>query len=120
AALDHEPVITMDDGADLVSMLHKDYAHLADKLIASMEETTTGVIRLRALAADGKLRFPSSRSTTRVPSTSSTTATARVSRRSMASSARPTCCSPASAPSSRATAGAARASRRAPAAWAQR
>src|ERR1051325_997923 len=37
AALDHEPVITMDDGADLVSMLHKDYAHLADKLIASME-----------------------------------------------------------------------------------
>jgi adenosylhomocysteinase len=58
AALDHAPVITMDDGADLVSMLHKDYAHLADKLIASMEETTTGVIRLRALAADGKLRIP--------------------------------------------------------------
>jgi adenosylhomocysteinase len=58
AALDHEPVITMDDGADLVSMLHKDYAHLADKLIASMEETTTGVIRLRALAADGKLKIP--------------------------------------------------------------
>ncbi|HEY1267624.1 MAG TPA: adenosylhomocysteinase [Candidatus Binatia bacterium] len=58
AALDHEPVITMDDGADLVSMLHKDYAHLAGKLIASMEETTTGVIRLRALAADGKLKIP--------------------------------------------------------------
>ena len=58
AALDHAPVITMDDGADLVSMLHKDYVHLADKLIASMEETTTGVIRLRALAADGKLRIP--------------------------------------------------------------
>ena len=58
AALDHAPVITMDDGADLVSMLHKDYAHLASKLIASMEETTTGVIRLRALAADGKLRIP--------------------------------------------------------------
>ena len=58
AALDHAPVVTMDDGADLVSMLHKDYAHLASKLIASMEETTTGVIRLRALAADGKLRIP--------------------------------------------------------------
>jgi adenosylhomocysteinase len=58
AALDHTPVITMDDGADLVSMLHKDYAHLASKLIASMEETTTGVIRLRALAADKKLKIP--------------------------------------------------------------
>ena len=57
-ALDHAPVITMDDGADLVSMLHKDYAHLASKLIASMEETTTGVIRLRALAADKKLKIP--------------------------------------------------------------
>jgi adenosylhomocysteinase len=58
AALDHVPVVTMDDGADLVSMLHKDYAHLASKLIASMEETTTGVIRLRALAADKKLKIP--------------------------------------------------------------
>src|SRR3954468_525184 len=58
AALDHAPAITMDDGADLVSMLHKDYAHLAEKLIASMEKTTTGVIRLRALAADGKLKIP--------------------------------------------------------------
>jgi adenosylhomocysteinase len=58
AALDHAPVVTMDDGADLVSMLHKDYAHLASKLIASMEETTTGVIRLRALAAEKKLRIP--------------------------------------------------------------
>jgi adenosylhomocysteinase len=58
AALDHEPVITMDDGADLVSMLHQDYSRLADGMIASMEETTTGVIRLRALAADGKLKIP--------------------------------------------------------------
>ncbi len=57
-ALDHAPVITMDDGADLVSMLHKDYSHLASKLIASMEETTTGVIRLRAMAAEKKLRIP--------------------------------------------------------------
>ncbi|MBI2538292.1 MAG: adenosylhomocysteinase, partial [Deltaproteobacteria bacterium] len=58
AALEHKPVITMDDGADLVSMLHKEYARLAGKMIASMEETTTGVIRLRALAKDGALRIP--------------------------------------------------------------
>ena len=55
AALDHKPVITMDDGADLVSMLHTD---LASNLVASMEETTTGVIRLRALERDGALRIP--------------------------------------------------------------
>ncbi|MGH7834804.1 MAG: adenosylhomocysteinase [Candidatus Binatia bacterium] len=58
AALEHGPVVTMDDGADLVSMLHKDYSHLASRLIASMEETTTGVIRLRAMAADGALKIP--------------------------------------------------------------
>ena len=58
AALEHKPVITMDDGADLVSMLHQEYARLAGKMIASMEETTTGVIRLRALAKDGALRIP--------------------------------------------------------------
>jgi adenosylhomocysteinase len=58
AALDHKPVITMDDGADLVSMLHTDYSHLASGLVASMEETTTGVIRLRALERDGALRIP--------------------------------------------------------------
>jgi adenosylhomocysteinase len=58
AALDHRPVITMDDGADLVSMLHTDYSHLASNLFASMEETTTGVIRLRALQRDGALKIP--------------------------------------------------------------
>jgi len=58
AALDHAPVVTMDDGADLVSMLHKDYVKLASQMVASMEETTTGVIRLRALAADGMLKIP--------------------------------------------------------------
>lgn len=58
AALEHKPVITMDDGADLVSLLHTDYSHLASNLIASMEETTTGVIRLRALEKDGALRIP--------------------------------------------------------------
>ncbi len=57
-ALDHAPVVTMDDGADLVSMLHKEYAKLVSQMVASMEETTTGVIRLRALAADGILKIP--------------------------------------------------------------
>jgi len=58
AALDHKPVITMDDGADLVSMLHKDYTQLISNLIASMEETTTGVVRLRALEKEGALKIP--------------------------------------------------------------
>jgi len=58
AALDHEPVITMDDGADLVSMVHTDYTPLIPGLIASMEETTTGVIRLRALERDKALKIP--------------------------------------------------------------
>src|SRR3990172_5921204 len=58
AALDHKPVITMDDGADLVSMLHTDYTQLIPALVASMEETTTGVIRLRALERDRALKIP--------------------------------------------------------------
>jgi adenosylhomocysteinase len=58
AALDHKPVITMDDGADLVSLLHTGYTHLISNLVASMEETTTGVIRLRALERDGALKIP--------------------------------------------------------------
>ena len=58
AALDHHPSITMDDGADLVSMLHQDYANLASGMVASMEETTTGVIRLRALEAAKALKIP--------------------------------------------------------------
>jgi len=58
AALGHKPVITMDDGADLVSMVHKDYTQLIPGLIASMEETTTGVIRLRALEKDKALKIP--------------------------------------------------------------
>jgi len=58
AALDHKPVITMDDGADLVSLLHTGYTHLLPNLVASMEETTTGVIRLRALEKDGALKIP--------------------------------------------------------------
>lgn len=56
--LEQEPDLTMDDGADLVSLLHTEFEHLAGKVIASMEETTTGVIRLRAMERDGALRIP--------------------------------------------------------------
>jgi adenosylhomocysteinase len=58
AALDHHPQVTMDDGADLVSTLHKDRRDQLDEVIGGSEETTTGVIRLRAMAADGALAFP--------------------------------------------------------------
>jgi adenosylhomocysteinase len=58
AALDHKPHITMDDGADLVGTLHKDRRDLLSGVIGGTEETTTGVIRLRAMAADGALEFP--------------------------------------------------------------
>ncbi|MDD5290533.1 MAG: adenosylhomocysteinase [Patescibacteria group bacterium] len=58
AAMDHKPEITMDDGADLISLLHSDYKKWAPKILGSMEETTTGVIRLRALEKAGKLLLP--------------------------------------------------------------
>ena len=58
AAIDHKPHITMDDGADVVSTLHKDRRENLDDVIGGTEETTTGVIRLRAMAADGALAFP--------------------------------------------------------------
>jgi adenosylhomocysteinase len=58
AAIDHKPVITFDDGADLVNELHTRRKKEAHRIIASMEETTTGVIRLRAMANAGKLKFP--------------------------------------------------------------
>jgi adenosylhomocysteinase len=57
-ALEHKPQFTMDDGADLVSTLHKDYTELAAKVIGGTEETTTGVIRLRNMARAGKLIYP--------------------------------------------------------------
>jgi len=57
-ALDHRPHITMDDGADLVSELHKNRIELLESVIGGTEETTTGVIRLRAMAKDGALKFP--------------------------------------------------------------
>jgi adenosylhomocysteinase len=58
AALDHKPQMTMDDGADLVSTIHKDRRDLLPGIIGGTEETTTGVIRLRAMANDGMLKFP--------------------------------------------------------------
>ncbi len=58
AALDHKPQMTMDDGADLVSTIHKERRELLPGIIGGTEETTTGVIRLRAMAADNMLSFP--------------------------------------------------------------
>ncbi len=58
AALDHKPHLTMDDGADLVSTLHKDRRELLEEVFGGTEETTTGVIRLRAMAHDGALNYP--------------------------------------------------------------
>ncbi len=58
AALDHQPQMTMDDGADLVSTLHKERRDLLANVVGGTEETTTGVIRLRAMAADRALDFP--------------------------------------------------------------
>ncbi|MGH2371738.1 MAG: adenosylhomocysteinase, partial [Chloroflexota bacterium] len=58
AALDHRPQITMDDGADLVSEIHKNRHDLFETIIGGTEETTTGVIRLRAMAAKDVLQFP--------------------------------------------------------------
>jgi len=58
AAIDHTPQVTMDDGADLVSAIHFDHEELSKNVLGSMEETTTGVIRLRAMERDGALKFP--------------------------------------------------------------
>ncbi|MFZ1794485.1 MAG: adenosylhomocysteinase [Anaerolineae bacterium] len=58
AALDHHPAVTMDDGCDLVSLLHKERAGQVPEVQFGTEETTTGVIRLRAMANDGALRYP--------------------------------------------------------------
>ncbi|MCL4804735.1 MAG: adenosylhomocysteinase [Anaerolineae bacterium] len=58
AVLDHSPHIVMDDGADLVSTIHKSRRNLIDSMLGGTEETTTGIIRLRAMARDGALQFP--------------------------------------------------------------
>lgn len=57
-ALEHNPDVIIDDGCDMVSMIHSDYPELASKVIGSTEETTTGIIRLQALEAQGALKFP--------------------------------------------------------------
>ncbi|MEX2203225.1 MAG: adenosylhomocysteinase [Actinomycetota bacterium] len=58
AVLDHRPQVTMDDGADLVSLLHKERPDQIGDILGGTEETTTGVIRMRAMAEDGALRYP--------------------------------------------------------------
>jgi adenosylhomocysteinase len=58
AALEHRPQLTMDDGADVVSILHKTRRDLLTEVIGGTEETTTGVIRLRALQQEGRLEYP--------------------------------------------------------------
>ena len=58
SALDFEPTMTMDDGADLLSTLHKERTDLLKNVIGGTEETTTGVIRLRAMANDNALKYP--------------------------------------------------------------
>jgi adenosylhomocysteinase len=58
AAADHRPQITMDDGCDLVTTLHTSRQDLLEGVLGGTEETTTGVIRLRAMARDGVLRYP--------------------------------------------------------------
>lgn len=57
-ALEHRPQLTMDDGADLVATIHKERRDLLETVVGGTEETTTGVIRLRAMAADGALGYP--------------------------------------------------------------
>ncbi len=116
AAVDHKPQITMDDGADLVTVLHtKRKAELAN-VIGGTEETTTGVIRLRAMAKEGVLGIPSSPSTTPTPSICSTIVTAPDNPPSTASSAPRISCSPGRSSWLPVTAGADAASLRAPAA----
>ena len=56
--LDFKPTLTLDDGADLITRVHTTHQHLADTVVGGTEETTTGVHRLRAMAAAGKLRYP--------------------------------------------------------------
>ena len=58
SAVEHRPQVTIDDGADLVSTLHKERTDLIGDVIGGTEETTTGVVRLRAMARDGVLRYP--------------------------------------------------------------
>jgi len=60
ACIAHDPTITVDDGMDMVKLVHEEYPDLIDSIIGGAEETTTGVHRLRAMDADGELHYPSS------------------------------------------------------------
>ena len=91
AVCDIAPQITIDDGADVIGALHTARARsCSTDVIGGTEETTTGVIRLKALEREGKLAYPVIAVNEAETSTSSTTATAPASRRSTASCARPT------------------------------
>lgn len=57
-ALEIRPNVTLDDGADTIAIVHKEHPELAAQMFGGCEETTTGVVRLRAMAADGALRYP--------------------------------------------------------------
>jgi len=57
-ALELKPNVTLDDGADTIAIVHKEMPELAGQMLGGCEETTTGVVRLRAMAADGALRYP--------------------------------------------------------------
>jgi adenosylhomocysteinase len=57
-AIEHRPQLTMDDGADVVALLHRDRRDLLEGVVGGTEETTTGVVRLRSLAAQGQLAYP--------------------------------------------------------------
>ncbi len=57
-ALEIRPNVTLDDGADTIAIVHREYPDLAGQMLGGCEETTTGVVRLRAMAADGALRYP--------------------------------------------------------------
>ncbi|MQG20628.1 MAG: adenosylhomocysteinase [SAR202 cluster bacterium] len=58
SALEHKPTMTMDDGADVVATIHKEYPELAKAMLGGTEETTTGVVRLRSLQREGRLQYP--------------------------------------------------------------
>ncbi|WP_129114257.1 adenosylhomocysteinase [Halegenticoccus tardaugens] len=58
AVIAHEPTVTVDDGMDMVAAIHEDRPDLIDSIVGGCEETTTGIHRLRAMAADGALRYP--------------------------------------------------------------
>ena len=95
AVLEHKPQITMDDGADLVTALLTKRLDLVPNVIGGTEETTTGVIRLRAMAKDGTLKYPVIAVNDALPSISSTIVMARASPPSMEFCGPRTCFSPA-------------------------